>query len=765
MKLPPLQTGAELEVRIPDALRGMRLTEQRRVGRLWIGTEAGKMPSTQLEGNVLAALKDKHVAERVLDKLSVEEKKVLAVYRRYGGAVDGAAMRVDLLSRELIAIERRGKQEWYYTNWKRNPIGGLQERLVLLSPEQVEKAYYSSYSSGQETDRPLPTLALHPLLAPHIEPAGPPSWSVTPLKHAPHALGARTPASVVLDLSALFSAITSRGGVALTKSGDLPTPALRSLIKTVPLPEDPDYPLPDPHGLLFEILLGSGFLDEQDGRAQPDEAEATEFFAASAPLQAHRWTWAWLNTAAWKDGVGLTRNSSRSYYGADSFRNDRQVIAWALGCLARSGEDWYDLRTFVETLLAFSRDKPGYGFAWHESAWDPGWPEIREWEKNRGQVSEKHNWMAHDGRGWANLLMVTLPALGLVERGRSGSSGKPDCFRLTALGRAVFGAPETPLPSEETAPFLVVQPNFDVIAYLDRAGGQGAGLLGRIAERGSGGGGPVQTFRLTRNSVYLALESGLTWEILLGFLQHSNQGPVPPNVLRTLAEWSARREALVVRQGVNLLAFPTVKERDAWVAEHSGTPCGEHYVLGPRRLDSNLKRSALVVDHHKPGRKTLQANEYGLVLAEGPLDLVQFARLTRVAELEKDSAGDRWRLTAASVGRSGLKQTQMESWLEDHLSSPLPPLLACALDAWAGRPHPIETGEAVLLHVPESDCFEALVTSPRLSGFLLGSPGPGWLVVRSDKRRELEALLTDLGFSVSRGLLDMTRDRTFRSAE
>ena len=65
-----------------------------------------------------------------------------------------------------------------------------------------------------------------------------------------------------------------------------------------------------------------------------------------------------------------------------------------------------------------------------------------------------------------NAKMVTLPWLGVIERGRKASgSGVPWCFRLTPLGRAVFAAPdEVAIPSEPDEPFLVVQPNFDVVA-------------------------------------------------------------------------------------------------------------------------------------------------------------------------------------------------------------------------------------------------------------------------------------------------------------
>ena len=132
-------------------------------------------------------------------------------------------------------------------------------------------------------------------------------------------------------------------------------------------------------------------------------------------------------------------------------------------------------------------------------------------------------------------------------------------------------SPSTPtgLPSSVTLEMIVTS-------------GASAGTLGLIAEPAGTGAssGPVQTFRLTAASVYTALESGLDREALVGFLREHNAGALPPNVLQTLAEWSARREAMVVRSGLRLTAFPNREARDAYLAdERQATACGERFVL------------------------------------------------------------------------------------------------------------------------------------------------------------------------------------------
>ena len=181
--------------------------------------------------------------------------------------------------------------------------------------------------------------------------------------------------------------------------------------------------------------------------------------------------------------------------------------------------------------------------------------------------------------------MVTLVALGLVERGRLGRAGAgPHVFRLTDIGRAVFGAPEVAPPAAGPAPggarFLVVQPNFDLLAYVDQADAASAVLLGRIAESATASSGPVQTFRLTQASVYQAQEGGLGHDQIVAFLEQHAQGTLPANVLRSLADWSQKRESLVIRTGTTLLGFPSEADRDAYLNGHPGTACGTRFVVG-----------------------------------------------------------------------------------------------------------------------------------------------------------------------------------------
>ena len=571
----------------------------------------------------------------------------------------------------------------------------------------------------------------------------------------PATITGRTAAEVALDLSRVLAFLSSHGSVKVRQNGLLSVPALRAMEKAVPLDKGSEFRLPDPHGFLFELLRRIGAVRVLGGEASVDPVTTRQRLGLPSPLQAHLWARCWLSTRDWFDAYGTITPRERDNY-ASSVWTGRQVLAWMLGCLARAGDHWYDLTAFLEASHASLRHAQPH-LPTRDAAWKPGFTMALDAQAT-GPDRQRAWWFDHGGVWYANAVMVTLVTLGLVERGRLGAGPVgPLAFRLTDLGRAVFGAPEiTPPPEPAEHRCLVIQPNFDIVAYLDQADARVAGFLARIAESGTARSGLIQTFRLTQSSVYQAEESGLSHAQIAEFLQQNSQREPPANVLRSLADWSGKRESLSLRYGLTLLGFPTTADRDAYLNDHpDGTACGDRFVLGtwPRPQ----LPGALVTDHRLDFRRTLELDEEGWIRTSQPMDLIQKSRLRRIARPPLPASTD-WQLTANSMRQAaagGLKPGVVHGWLKDHLARPTPPLMASAIDAWLriGKSRPLELGDAIVLHVPDSDQFQALATSQRLRPFLLGYLGPGWLAVRKENRKELATLLEGLGFTVLRELI------------
>jgi hypothetical protein len=736
-----------------DQLQRARISDLRRFAKLWL-VPGVKLSDGECAAGVRRSMAEPRTAAAVVAALPHLDLPVLSAYRRYGGTVNGAVIRLDLLTRGVLEKVETSSRAYTWSRWKRDPLRHLAERGVLLWPSgEFVRSYHNSfgYSYGPETERAFLTLGLHAILAEPVKPLGPPEWTIPPLPGSPAGLGARSPAAVTLDLSRVFAHVASRGPLKLNKNGELATPALRTLVKAAPLGEEADFPLPDPQGLYFEMLRCLKLVRAEQGQAQADAVAAERFFALPTAWQAHEWTRAWMRLHYWGDGRGI---GDDDYYDAQRYHHDgplftaRQVLAWALSSLAHGRQGWFGLNDSLAKLHESVGGSSDHSLGWRDYAWGPKLDRPRN-ERLNGPDRLRASWFSGDGAWYANALMITLAALGFIERGRTSPGASADCFRLTPLGLTVFGAPELAPAEEKSGRFLVIQPNFDVLVYLDEADAGAVGGLGPLLESTSAAPGPVQTFRLTRNSLYQALESGRSHtEIVDALCRYSRHEP-PVNVLRELAEWTARRESLVVRGSVTVVGFASTAARDTYLAANGGSAYGERFVLLPGQTKPKLPRSSeiLKVDHAGPLRRTLGMDEQGHISAREPLDTVQWARLTRFTE--RSATG--WQVTGVSVQRAaagGGKATVLRRWLEEFTPRPLAPLLAHALDAWTGKTQPLEMASAVLLHIADTDVFEAVVASPRLRPFLHGSPGPNWLAVRKEAAGELSKILTRLGFSV-----------------
>ena len=739
--------------RIPVEPENRTLTELRKAARTWVGAEQSKLSKDPLVAALRRALEDDKTAGRVLNGLSKDDRAVVAAYRRYGGVVDGEVIRLELRARGLLEIiETRVTETYTSRRWKRDPIATLAERWILLS-DQPPNAY-DPYRYGYGTDKRFGNYSLHAGIARLVEPAGPPPWSVPHVEEPPQTPFRRSPAEVALDLSRICAAVAARGSIKLRKDGTPAGPALRALEKAVPLDEGSDYPLPEPHALYLDLLRYAGVLRVEENTLQIHPAEATRQLTRPDPWQAYTWAQGWLNARHWIDGSG----TPDTYDWEDStrrIRSSRQILAWALASLAHAGDHWYELETFLSELQKL-QGHSGHYLGFGIPVWNPDLERARAGSSRGGDEVLLAGWFRREGTWYANAILVTLVALGLIERGRLGrGKNAPHAFRLTEPGRAVFGAPEIPPPDAPSEPrFLLVQPNFDILAYLDQTDAASAGMLGRLAEGDAAGSGPIQTFRLTQASVYQAQESGLDIGQIDAFLRRCSRHEPPVNVLRTIADWAGKRESLTLRSGVTVLAFPATPARDAYLKRHpDATACGDRFALVSPGTEKGRPRrtGAAIADHRATGRRTLEVDEHGRIHSTGPLDIVQTARLRRLAR----SISTGWHLTADSIraaADSGLKPRQIHLWLTDHLAKPMPPLLAHAIDAWLGKAPPLALADALLLHVSDDNLFWAIRSSHRLRSYVLGSPGPRWLAIRRESRKELTAALEELGFSVGREL-------------
>ena len=712
----------------------------RKAARVWIGKEATSLRKTECIERVIRAWRDPTRAAEIVAALKPDERAVLAVVRRFGGYISGGLLQRELLARRIVKASKREVVGYYQR--EADPVHDLCERLVLVRGA----GYHDSYSYG--LTREYPNVSLPSQMAAVVEPAGSLGWNASaPVEKAPESTILRAPAQMMVELEQATSALQAQGRWKVNQGGALPAADRTRLGKRLSLQANDSLEPPDRVVLHYALLCALGVVefDGADGWLEPERAE--RLFHLPHERQASEWIRAWMGLRIWQDGIGAVpdrdnqEGSTRIEPGV--MHKARELLVWALTRVAHSRSDWLDLETFLLDLHAANGEHrlPLY---WHRYAWQPHFAIAAEKDKLPAGVERMRAfWMDAAGTWAANALLSTFVHLGVVERGRSGGARSERwSFRLTDVGQAVFGAPEVQIQKASgSEKCLTIQPNHEILLYLDAADGPAVTTLGRIASRASTT-GIVQSFTLTRDSVYRALEGGLTPAAIESFLTARSRSGLPANVSHSLTEWSRKRDALVVRSGVSVEAnLPDAHEA------LRGRAVGTRFVVASARTAAQGAKELSVAAESETPVHDWRVDEHGAVFPGEPMSLIGLARLRRVASF----SGGSWRITPESIRAArglGVPADQVLAWLGAHAGDEVPPVLAAAIRNWAGGRGNVFMGNVVLVQVNDPKAFDALQRSERLRPLLQGTLAPGYFIVAPDRRKEVTRLLGELGFAL-----------------
>ena len=724
--------------------------ELKRAARFWAGKEAGSFSKAKCIDALTRTMADGDSARRVLAGLTERERQVLGIFVRYGPTVSGGLLTAEVHARGIIPPPPKNQASDYYyrayDNWRASdPVPGLQEKFVLVSD------YYSSYYWTSDRYRHS-QLTLHPSLAQVVEPARPIAWRASHACAEAVSSARRSSAQVGLDLWRVADVLRSMG-TWLTVKGDSPSKATRArLQKEVGLrsAEKDPMSLPDAESFYYELLHSMNILSIGDKHRWIHEEALERHLQQPPAAQARHWVRAWLHMPLWQDGIGVVPDRDSNY---DSVRIEpsalaraRELLVWALCGVAHAPSCWLDLETFLRDLWQKTRETE-INFYWRSYSWDPEF----EMGKKRDQYPAGDErmlafWLAAEAVWAANALMVTLATLGLVERGQTTGNDVRPCFRLTELGRVVFGAPEVEAtPKSGEARFLTVQPNLEVVAYLDSADARQVCTLSRFAASASRADSPVQTFELRRDSLYRALESGMTLEEVRAFLTEHGKAELPANVERMLSEWASRRESLVLRTKAVLALGPLDPQT-------RGRALNNNVFLLP---SSTAKIVGLgisgwtILDHEDKPAPSWTTDELGSVAPDGRTSISQL-RLARIAD--RTTTG--WQITAQSVGRArlgGMTAEQILGWLVDHVKGEVPSLLEVGVSNWTSR-QGVQLRQVHMLRIMQPDAQQALLHSATFRPHLAGHIPPEWFLIHDDHLSEVRRLLETLGFAIEESM-------------
>ncbi|MGE3540618.1 MAG: helicase-associated domain-containing protein [Candidatus Tectimicrobiota bacterium] len=751
----------------------------KRMARLWVGKEASKLNKDGCMRAIRQGLTDPAAMQAVRAELTEFERAGLGLLKRYGQTAPTDVLAAELLMLGLPFKDPRGGPR-IWSSQHSVDYGALNALLhrgvVLLQNWQQSYGYPGDlylddyHYSAQVFSEPCLLVA--------GEPRPPLPLDLTPVTPAAASL-ARQPAEVVLRLISLVETLRKLGPIPRTTKGRITKPFFSKLAKMLgwdaSLGQDAMAPLADSTQFFFWLLAGLGFYEPTADGALQLSAGSMAFFEAPYASQAARWLQAYRLLTGWVEhrpaGV-WGEDSSETYY--RKFLSLRAALLLALAALPEPTA-WYRMHDLSARMFDRLGEYVSLGYRVPFYASYHAEPAKQAQERDKWRQQLQQSWERSELPWLLSALRGPLLHLGLLEVAQEPEQRQSGAtlFRLTGLGQEVLyealRAPQptapgpAPAASQQDGRCWIVQPNFDVVVYLDQASATALAFIERIAARQPSS-GATALYHLTRETIYAALESGLEASSLLTTLRAASLYAVPDNVQQMLAEWAARRERLTLYRTAQLAEFPDQASRDAALASaaYAGKPVGSRFILltAASPAGKTAPQPARTVDYAAPLTRCLQVAEDGAVhIHQGQADVLVRGEVAAWADQEQDDS--HWRLSCASVQRAvqaGWSAASIIDNLAQRALRPAPALLLVAIRAWAGErslPRQVAMASDILLQIADPSVAQAIAGSPLLQPYLRGQLGPQTFLVHQEQAASLQQRLRELGLQVGSDLLMM----------
>ena len=732
--------------RFDPYLMDIRANELKRMAGLWV--KAGKLCKDECAAAIRAGLADPERVPAALKRLKPAQRTALAFIKEAGGELAPECLEAAMVAAGYRPPGRHGYSSRSYP-WCQDLI----QHGVALAMGGYNPTSLDSYSSeGRRVFSDERLLAHAP--APEIV-----ALEIEPELSAKAGIQ-RPPGSVVLDIVALLQATEKMDGVGFTKTGFPRVSDMKKLRRELRWADEmkvDGLSFPNLTEAVVTALRAIRLLDESASGLRL--AEPLERFAAHPRAEQVRpLVRGFTNARGWTESGWCGKNWED--WNHAGYPRTRHALLTALRALPPERSGFFEMDRFDELLFERVGEHVSLKSRTHSPPYvyrDSGDELQRKMEEWRREL--RSEWCERE-RPWIESALSTwLYWLGVVELSIEGGALRG--FRLTELGREVLHdvPPATSEGKRETgsADAWVVQPDFALMVYIDKATPTQLAFAERIAERQGQTQRHVAHYVLTRDSIYRAMESGWGPEELLDALRKGAEQKLPANVEAEIRGWSERRERIVIRRRGRLLEFHDESERRAAIAAGAkGVEVGDRFLLvesvkgkaaAPlRKID---KRAVATLDYTQSLPPCVSLLEKGeLRLCKPHPDLLIRGQLDAWGEREGEDA---WKLSEKSVQaavQQGRSSDELLELLDSRAVKPVPPFLQLALRAWAGGAFHAQLGRVAVLRCPQPGVFHAVADAKRFKGCLLGRLGPDTFLVNSQKFSKLKKALSWAGIEI-----------------
>jgi hypothetical protein len=316
----------------------------------------------------------------------------------------------------------------------------------------------------------------------------------------------------------------------------------------------------------------------------------------------------------------------------------------------------------------------------------------------------------------------------------------------------LLGLAEAP-PVETAFPqTLLVQPNLEIVAYRQ---GLTPGLIGRLTRFATWQNlGSACTLQLGPESIYRALEGGMTFETILQTLEQHGTRATPAAVIDSLRTWSNKRERISVYPSAALLEFSTPEDlNDALARGFPGVRLSDRLavVASESAIDYSLFRLTASRDYAAQPEQCVALGDDGVTLTVDLTrsDLLLESELTRFAEPLGQAANNgrrQYRLTPASAAAAraaGLSVQALEAWFRQRVGQAVSP--AALLLLGGSQEQPPALRQHLVLHVATEELADGLMQWPATRSLIDDRLGPNALSVAAENVPLLREQLSQIG--------------------
>ncbi len=660
---------------------------------------------------ITQSLKSSELLMQMIGKLSALERTALDFVAQHGESVNGWDIVSYLAGLGFTAAKQMpgGSNMSFYGSRMMDSdavrLIGTLLRDCLLIPNSSQASWFGyGYYYRQSPSTPQDdVLHIDPRVAQILQKQPKPSTRTRVLLELPSVqatLSAPHPARVLLELSEVMNLVLASAGVTLTRDGWVSKPVLTRFAKLRPWLEGRS-------GFYLEALTGLGCLrpDSSETTLKPDVTAWSTFQTLPLEVQYGQVLECYIQTldhpqyANLYDGIANRHAARRGLVGSLALLPSHAVaIDAALNAL------------FERSLHFYCSSR--------ESMWGgkPTKPELPAFFKRE--------------------LLGSLHDLGLIAL-EAKKDGKLSSAMAIGPGIAWISGKRESVNSSA----LLVQPNFDVLVYLDALNPLAlAALSGADCQRIDA---QTATYTISRASVYRALETGLSATTLLEMLEMFSSAPLPRNLVSSVTEWAGRRERLSLTEGVTLLEYHDATERDAGIAQLKGaTAVGERFALV-----GYTPKKAIVHNYSSNPTRTIAFDNDGTFKLEGGSDLGARAAIAGIATLVSPET---YAFSADTVRKGAFNAATREAFLA-RVKNKIPASLEALLSIWSGK---LALPSLAPITVFQHEQAAALATHPSLQPHMDAALSPTAMLVKRGAERKLEAALSALGLEVGQVLRD-----------